>query len=382
MPSGPSPTIEHAPADPLHSVRGRILLHVKSVCGAPLDHVSAKTGGVIFSGKGARNNIQQFTSKAGHDCPTILDPSAYEDSYATAEEPFTLEQQHHLDTRRTGLGATLELLTSSTADLVLSPTRYLRCDPEGARALEEAVRQTNTVDLPKVVLAVPVDARWLTDRRQHLISCLRQVRRAPTALILGSTGNPVGSSIRAQGLREVLTACPGTALLRTDLAALEAMVHGAAFTSIGNTASVRHAVPPGRQGGPPRPDSSPSVILPALMNYFWGSTLAESLRDPRPCLCDPCAEWGEIRGKGEAGRPLTDFQDSADATAAHAHNMAIWSRWWRQLRSQSPEVRKERWRGMCRRAHNEYSWHNALLSPREKMFQVSPSLSYWAETGG
>src|SRR5699024_9994123 len=146
--------------------------------------------------------------------------------------------------------------------------------------------------------------------------------------------------------------------------------------------SVRHAVPPGRQGGSPRPDSSPSVILPALMNYFWGSTLAESLRDPHPCLCDPCAEWGEIRGKGEAGRPLTDFQDSADATAALAHNMAIWSRWWRQLRSQSPEARKERWRGMCRRAHNEYSWYNALLSPREKMFQVSPSLCYWAETGG
>src|SRR5699024_6294349 len=84
------PSTHHGPADPLHPVRGRILLHVKSVCRAPLDHVSAKTGGVIFSGKGARNNIQQFTSKAGHDCPTILDPSAYEDSYATAEEPFTL----------------------------------------------------------------------------------------------------------------------------------------------------------------------------------------------------------------------------------------------------------------------------------------------------
>src|SRR5699024_12569185 len=101
MPSGPSPPPEHAPADPLHPVRGRILLHVKSVCEAPLDHVSAKTGVVIFSGKEARNNIQQFTFKARHDCHTILDPSAYEDSYATAEEPINLEQQHHLDKRRT-----------------------------------------------------------------------------------------------------------------------------------------------------------------------------------------------------------------------------------------------------------------------------------------
>src|SRR5699024_9359659 len=161
MPSGPSPTTEHAPADPLHPVRGRILLHVKSGCRAPLDHGSAKTGGVLFSGKGARNDIQQVTAKAGHDAPTILDRSAYEDAYAAAAEPLTLAQHHHHDTRRTGLGATLDLLTSSTADLVLSPTRYRRCDPEGARALEEAVRQTNTVDLPKVVLAVPIDARWL-----------------------------------------------------------------------------------------------------------------------------------------------------------------------------------------------------------------------------
>ncbi|SIO87086.1 hypothetical protein [Nocardiopsis sp. JB363] len=313
----------------------------------------------------------------------VLDPSAYESSYATAKEPFALESQQYLDTWRTGLGATLETLVSGPGDLVLTPTRYLRCDAEGTRALQEAVRQVNTVDLSNVVFAVPVDAGWLTDRREHLVSCLRRVRRVPTALILGAEGNPVKSRCRAQALRGVIDACPGTALLRTDLAALDAMVHGAAFASIGDTASVRHTTPPGRRGGPPGSDPSPNLILPELMDYFRGSTLAEHLRDSRYCLCDPCAEWGETRGRGEEGRFPTHFQDSADTRDAHAHNMAIWSRWWRELRSEASSDRmKARWRGMCKRAYNEYEWHNRAISPRENVFKAPPSLRYWGDGVG
>ena len=375
---GPSPSAEHAPHDPLASVRGRVLLHVKSVSRAPLGRIPADSGGVVFSGKDARKNAQDFVSATGSGHPVVLDPSAYESAYATEEEPFTLESQHCLDTWRTGLGATLEILGSGPADLALTPTRYLRCDSEGARALEEAVRQMNTVDLANVVFAVPVDAGWLNDRREHLISCLQRVNRVPTALILGAKGNPLESESRARGLREVLKACPGTGLLRTDLAALDAMVHGAAFASIGDTASVRHAVPPGRQGGPPNSDSSPNLILPELMGYFRGSTLAEHLRNSLYCLCDPCTEWGEARANGEAGRLPSGFQDSSDTPDAHAHNMAIWSRWWRELSSESSvNAMKTRWRGMCERAYNEYGWHNRVISPRKDVFKVPPSLRYW-----
>lgn len=375
---GPSPSAEHAPHDPLASVRGRILIHVKSVSYAPLGRTPADSGGVVFSGKDARKNAQDFVSATGSGHPVVLDPSAYESSYATEEEPFTLESQQYLDTSRTDLGATLEILVSGPANLVLTTTRYLRCDAEGARALEEAVRQVNRVDLPNVVFAVPVDAGWLTDRREHLVSCLQRVNRVPTALILGSEGNPVKSWCRAQALRKVIKACPGTALLRTDLAALDAMVHGAAFASIGDTTSVRHAVPPGRQGGPPSPDHSPNVILPDLMDYFRGSTLAEDLRNPRYCLCDPCVEWGEGRGNGEAGRLPTAFQDSSDTRDAHAHNMAIWSRWWRELSSESSaDAVKERWRGMCARAHKAYEWYNRAVAPKTDTFKAMSSLRYW-----
>jgi hypothetical protein len=163
------------------------------------------------------------------------------------------------------------------------------------------------------------------------------------------------------------------------------MAYGAAFASIGDTASVRHAVPPGKQGGGPGPNSSPDVILPALMGYFHGSTLAERLRNPRRCECPPCVEWGEARNNGEVGRLLTDFQDSADRRDAHAHNMALWSRWWRELCCEhSYEDMRSRWRGMCRRALNEYEWHNREISPREDAFTASDALRYWAgaEDGG
>ncbi len=332
----------------------------------------------MFSGRRAQEKAKEFVRRTGPDCPVVLDPSAYEDFYATPEEPFTLERQLRIDTRQTGVGATLEQLASNPVDLVLTPTRYLRCDDAGGRALDEAVRQVNETDMRGVVFAVPVDARWLTDRRRHLIASLRRVR-APKALILGDSGNPVGSAIRARMLREVLRACPGTALLRTDLTALDAMAHGAEFASIGDTASVRHAVPPGKQGGGPGPKSSPDVIMPVLMGYFHGSTLAERLRGSRPCDCLPCVEWGEARNNGEVGRPLTDFQDTSDTEGAHAHNMALWSRWWRELRSEhSPEGMRARWRGMCQRAHLEYEWHNRAISPRQDTFTVSDALGYWA----
>ncbi|GAA1440425.1 hypothetical protein [Nocardiopsis tropica] len=375
---GPLPAAGHSPPDPLAAVRGRVLLHVKDVRHAPLGHVPAVAGGVVFSGGKARERAKEFIAGTAHACPVVLDPSAYESSYATAEEPFTTEPQHYVDTRRTGLGATLEQWTAAPADLVLSPTRYLRCDDEGEQALAAAVRQMNGTDAPTVVFAVPVDAAWLTERRTHLIAALRNVR-APKALILGARNNPLESRRRASALREVLRSCPDTALLRTDLAALEAMACGAPFTSVGDTSSVRHAVPPGTQGGRPGTDSSPHVILPALMGYFHGSTLAERLRNPRRCLCTPCVEWGESRNNGEAGRALSDFQDSADRKAAHAHNMAVWSRWWRELASEtSPGDVRSRWQGMCRRALNEYEWHNREISPREDTFGASAALRYWA----
>lgn len=375
---GPSPSVSHAPSDPLAAVRGRVLLHVKGTASAPLDRVSAESAGVVFSGKNAQDKVKEFVRERGLGCPVILDPSAYEDFHATPEEPFTLERQLRVDTRRTGVGATLEHLASNPVDLVLSPTRYLRCDDAGGRALDEAVRQINEADVWGVVFSVPVDARWLTDRREHLVTSLRRAR-APKALILGDRGDPVGSGARARALREVLRACPETALLRTDLAALDAMVHGAAFASIGDTASVRHAVPPGKQGGGPGSKSSPDVIMPALMGYFHGSTLAERLRDPRRCDCLPCVEWGEARDNGEVGRPLTDFQDTSDTKGAHAHNMALWSRWWGELRSEhSYEDMRTRWRGMCQRAHLEYEWHNRAISPRQDTFRASDALRYWA----
>ncbi|MEE2038820.1 hypothetical protein Q8791_16475 [Nocardiopsis sp. CT-R113] len=377
---GPSPFAGHAPPDPLAAVRGRVLLHVKDVRYAPLGRVQDVAGGVVFSGKNAREGVKKFIAGTDHGCPVLLDPSAYENFYATAEEPFTTEPRHYVDTHRTGLGATLEQWAASPADLVLTPTRYLRCDDAGARALDAAVGQMNATDTRPVVFSVPVDATWLTERREHLITSLQRVR-APKALILGARNNPLDSKRRARALREVLRSCPDTALLRTDLAALDAMAYGASFTSVGDTASVRHAVPPEMRGGRPGTDSSPHVVLPALMGYFHGSTLAERLRNPRRCLCTPCVEWGEARNNGEAGRLLSDFQDSADKKAAHAHNMAVWSRWWRELASESsPESVRSRWKGMCRRALNEYEWHNREFSPREDTFRASNALRYWADT--
>ncbi|MGW7082884.1 hypothetical protein ACWGH2_05205 [Streptomyces sp. NPDC054871] len=65
--------------------------------------------------------------------------------------------------------------------------------------------------------------------------------------------------------------------LRTDLAALDVMAHGALSAGIGIQSSLRHAIPPaekaqiGKRGGGP---TYPHVLMPQLMCFKGAESLS------------------------------------------------------------------------------------------------------------
>ncbi|MEU0487731.1 hypothetical protein ABZ249_00780 [Nocardiopsis sp. NPDC006139] len=383
MPTPPgrtlSPSTDPHPIDPLAAVRGRILLHVRGTTEAPLEQVSAHRSGVVFSGAKAVENLESFIRDICPECPTVLDPSEYERHFATPAAPFTRSDQLPLP----GVPAPRPSPESAEPQpggrrLHLTPTRYLRCDEDGEKALREAVAQADEASDPALILAVPIDAQWLTERTDTLISLLHR-SRLPKALILGDKDNPTGSKIRAKGLRQVISSCSDIALLRTDLAAVDAMVHGAVFASIGDTSSARHAAPPGS-----RPwrgsDSSPNVLYRPLLRYIRGAKLARYLgEEARDCFCSACAQWADDHHRYSGGRPPTGFLDPVDARDAHAHNMAVWSRLWAEIaRQPSPEGAREYWRRVCDSAVGLDSWHHKDVPEYEKVFAAPAYLRFWA----
>jgi hypothetical protein len=338
--------------------------------------VSHHTSGVVFSGKRALDSQEWFTENINAECPTIVDPSAYEDHYATPERPFS-EDIHpsliDIPAPRSGSHHV------APRHFRLTATRYLNGDPTGEAALREAVARVNATSDPALILAVPVDVRWLDELQDSLVSLLRRTR-LPKALILGHTGNPVKHADRARKLRQVISSCPETALLRTDLAGVDAMVHGAVFAAIGDFASVRHTVPPDKRGGGNSSDSSPNVLYRPLLDYFRGSTLMRYLgENARDCTCPACARWADDHHRMSGGRALTGFVDPADTRDAHAHNMAQWSRLWAGVSAEpTPERVRHHWRKVCEIAVNEFGWHHRGAFEYTEVFKTPQYLRFWA----
>lgn len=376
----PSPSASPARYDPLAAVRGRILLHVKGGRHAPLDSVAkSPNGGVVFSGVSAAERLADFVHRHGTSCPTVLDPAAYERSVASPESPFDLGSR---DPALFG-SDTPSLLRARaprgpSPDLALTPTRYLKCDDHGREALARAVSVFASVRAERLVLAVPIDEAWLDHGADALITLLRGTS-SPKALILGGKRDPLSSKKKAQALRRIVRSCPDTGLVRTDLAAFDAVLHGASFASIGDTPSVRHTVPP--DADPPHArQGSPAVLYPPMMGYFRGATLIGRSLSWEVCHCSACSQWADDHGHLSGGHRFEDFQDSADTALAHAHNLAVWNQWWTELtHGASPEEARRRWGAKCHNAQNEYGWHNRAIPGSRTLFTKPGALGCWAQ---
>src|SRR6266536_845767 len=311
---------------------GRILAHARPVDSAELPRlIDDGASGLVLAGAGARAAARQCREH-GYGGVLLIDPAAYENHAATADEPF---QRPAADLFGTSLRELVADQFAVGADAALTPTGWIRAgDAATVRSLAEQVASLGRDD---VVASVPLDSGWLE-----------------------------------AGLAD---AVDGAALFRTDLAAFDAVAHGALAGSIGTASGLRHFVRPGhrafygkpKQGQPA--DRSPSVLAADLVRFVRGSTLAEHFGEtPAPfCSCAVCGQ-----------RRITSFVREDDRKAARLHGVAVWTEWLSGLTGQvSPRDRQRYWRNVCRHGITMHEAYNRWANRPDGLVPPAP-LRIWA----
>lgn len=254
----------------------------------------------------------------------------------------------------------------------MTPTGYIHA--EDSDALLAAAARVRDLGDRRLILALPLDIAWLRDEPvRQLIAVMRSVP-GMKALMLGGQMDPLARFPKAVvNLQRILAEVPGTALLRADLAAFGALAHGAAFTAYGATSSVRHIVPPPQPAKTSRDNGgplSPHVLLPELMDFFLGETLAKRFAGSQPPLCH-CQACGE--------RYLTTFTGNSEQVPAAAHNAAVLMQWLGTMDAVDPgPARRRWWQQRCAQAVDRYPVLNAELR-LVKGFKVPAQLQRWAD---
>jgi hypothetical protein len=167
--------------------------------------------------------------------------------------------------------------------VILTDTPRIR---DGDRsALRKALQRWATIDEPTLVV-LPVEPWWL---REGLSSLTDEVREAgrPVAIVLLHRYNGFDAAGTVAGLVTLISDVEPlpVMLLRCDISAVGAVAHGAFAGFVGWSANTRHGPLPMRQPGRGQDDDerddSPSVLVPALHDYFKTSKLPALGRNRR-----------------------------------------------------------------------------------------------------
>jgi len=363
-----------APPDVFAAVRGRMLVHTDSRYLERTGHVDPAHSGLVISGEGADRRLAEL--RGGFEV-LLVDRARYTAEPATKDAPFVWDGQGTLSSAwaRDVVAVLQDELADQTgrgASFALSPTGYIAANDTAA--FEAAAHAITEFGDPRMIFTVPLSAAWL--EKESIARTVAILREVPgvKALVLGGQMDPLGKlkERTVANLCALLAEVPDMAVLRTDIAAVGALAHGAAFTSFGVTSTLRHLIPPGEQAAGGRP-TSPSVLYPELMTFYLGSTIADrhSGGSAPECGCGLCE-----------GRPLDRFTTKGNGLEGEAigHNVATMTQWSVDLRS--PEARidpREWWRTRCQDAVDRAGQLSTLLrAAGRKGLEPSRQLRQWA----
>ena len=372
----PSRAPGDAPPDVFAAVRGRMLVHTDTRHLERTDDYADRThSGLVISGEGADRRLAE---RRGDGSEMLLaDPARYTTALATKDAPFVWDGQGMLTSAwaRDVVAVLQDELANQTgrgAAFALSPTGYIAANDTAA--FEAAAHAITEFDNPRMIFTVPLSAAWL--EKESIARTVAILREVPgvKALMLGGQMDPLGKlkDRIVANLCALLAQVPDVAVLRTDIAAVGALAHGAVFTSFGVTSTLRHLIPPGEQGAGGRP-ASPSVLYPQLMTFYLGSTIADrhSGGTAPQCGCEVCE-----------GRPLDRFTTKGNGLEREAigHNIAVMTQWSVDLRS--PEARTDPrrwWRARCEDAVEQArQLSTRLRAAGRKGLEPSRQLRQWA----
>ncbi|MFG2358591.1 hypothetical protein [Streptomyces sp. NPDC048521] len=296
-------------------LRDRLLIMVNDRSAIDvLPYVPPRTGGLVLTGAAAPVRCREIRNALA-ETVVVMDYGSHTQRIATPDAAFGLgsgQGWRNLDV--TGLDEILDGQRDNKASYAVTPTCFIPADEAGgASVLSAVIGQANQLRREDTVVLLPCSWRWL--RRSSVPLLAQQIRacRHPVALIMQAYGDPLERAQAAEGLRQLCRSCPRLVLWRTDLAAFDAMAHGALGAAVGVSAVLRHGVAPqpGNGGGGHKPH--PVVLIRRLLRYHRVATLQDWFAhvDPWTCDCAVCK-----------GAPLTRFTDrNADVVAALQHSV-------------------------------------------------------------
>ncbi|MFE9970250.1 hypothetical protein ACFYRD_05680 [Streptomyces hirsutus] len=366
-------TLDHTvAAAPL--LQGRVLLHENALNIPRSRHaLDDDLSGVVMTGAKADERAFQLRTTAGYNGTLLIDSAPYTTYTATADQPFMVPP----DELFASVDDSLAFQKARGASAALTPTGYI--SPANSRALKAVMREANRIERADTLVSLPIDVTWLNrENIGQLIAVCAKIRH-PKAIMLFRQFDPLEQTkdIPAN-LRRLFAEVEHMSLLRTDLAALDVMAHGALCAGIGVQSSLRHAIPPGekpqrgkRGGGP----TYPNVLMPQLMCFKGAESLASLYANADPATCD-CEECD--------GRGLDRFflPDGETRQEADNHTVLTWSDWVSEMAGHPAGIqRKTWWRDKCAAAVDRYALENQRIgqgaSPRSA-FQAPPPLKAWA----
>jgi len=177
------------------------------------------------------------------------------------------------------------LMRQQAAGVPLILTDSPRIRNRDLSALREALARWATIDHPTLVV-LPIEPWWLKEGRQFLIEEVRAAGR-PVAIVLLHRYNGLDAAGAVAGLLTFMRAVEPlpVILLRCDISAIGAVAHQAFAGFVGWSANGRHGpLPmsqPDRSERDDERDESPSVLVPALHDYFKTSKLPAFARNRR-----------------------------------------------------------------------------------------------------
>ncbi|MCX4856619.1 hypothetical protein [Streptomyces canus] len=360
------------PATPL--LQGRVLLHENANFIPQLrSPLNGDLGGIVMTGEMAGERAFHLRA-SGYNGPLLIDTAAYTTHTATEAEPFLLDGDDLFAT----VDTELQMQKARGVSAALTPTGYI--PPGASKALKAVMEQSKHIERADTIVHLPINTAWLTDEYvSQLIAVCERIPH-PKALTLFRQFDPMKQAKEVPAnLRRVVSERPDVALLRSDLAALDALAHGALFSGIGADSARRHSIPPGEkpqvskenQGGP----QYPSVLLPSLMCFKGARSLDRIYMNdpPMTCTCDVCDGSGLDRFYDASGEVRRESED---------HNISSWSTWVIEIVNREPGLeRKTWWRDRCAAAVDQYALENqrlGLSANAKAGFQVPAPLRAWA----
>lgn len=299
--------------------------------------LGSAVGGLVVHGASAPRALRRLRDE-GYLGPLLVDPAGYAGAARPREGGLLPEQSAE--------ERWLEFYANADVDAVLSPGTLVAAGDaaalddalaRGAAFLREAGAATSR---GFVLLALP--AAWFARNADRLAESV-EAAGVPVAVVGADSNDPFRGRDAVAGLKHLVSSVPRVMLLRSDLAALGAVAHGAVLGAVGVTSTVRHFAPPtgGFGGSRDTTDRSPSVLVPGCAVWARGSLLWSARGDNGMLDC----ECGVCRG-----RSLRRFREDALRAEAHLHSVEVWKALTARLLAAAPADRAREWGVMCREA--------------------------------